>query len=314
MSARHYLITGGCGFIGSHIAEELVNQQEQVTIFDNLSTGKLENIDGFKDRVNLIIGDICDYKLLLQSMSGITHVFHEAANVSVFDSVERPHINNEINITGTLNVLRCAADNGAKRIVMASSCAIYGNDPALPKVETMKPAPASPYAVSKITDEYYLSVFSALYGIEAVSLRYFNVYGPRQDPSSPYSGVISIFATCAIDGHKPHIFGDGCQTRDFVYVKDVVQANLLAMHNQEVGQGEVFNIGTGQTTSLLDLLHYLRDITDADLTPVFNPARPGDVLHSQADISLAADRLNYSPRFSLQNGLEELIYWMQNAH
>jgi len=312
LSDKHFCVTGGCGFIGSHIVEELVKQGHRVTVYDNLSTGSLSNLDGFADRVSFIEGDICNYFALEKALAGVTHVFHEAAVVSVFDSVERPEFVNEVNITGTLNVLRAAKSAGVKRVVIASTCAIYGNNPMLPKIETMLPEPASPYAVTKITDEYYMHIFSELYDLETVCLRYFNVYGPRQDPSSSYSGVISIFASCALSGKTPLIFGDGLQTRDFVYVKDVVQANLLAMDTAHVDTA-AFNVGTGQATSLLDLLGAMGDAAGVTFDPVFKEERPGDVKHSLADISLATEKLGYRPSYTLNQGTSELLDFLRTT-
>ncbi len=224
-----YLVTGGSGFIGSHIVEALVADGHDVVVLDNLSSGHIENLDRVMDRIIFIEGDIRDPAACLAAAKGCDGVFHEAALVSVADSVERPRDNHEINITGTLNVLEAARACGVKRILFASSAAIYGNNPELPKTESMLPEPMSPYAVAKITGEYYLRTYAELYGLECVALRYFNVYGPRQDPSSPYSGVISIFAQRVGRGASVTFYGDGLQTRDFVNVADVVQANLLAM-------------------------------------------------------------------------------------
>jgi UDP-glucose 4-epimerase len=303
----HYFITGGCGFIGSHIAEELAAQPDaQITLYDNLASGSLENIASFRDRVNFLEGDICDFNHLSRSMQGATRVFHEAANVSVFDSVERPGFSGAVNITGTLNVLRAARENSVQRLVTASSAAIYGNNPQLPKTENMPPDPVSPYAIEKTTNEYYMRVFADLYGLETVALRYFNVYGPRQDPSSVYSGVISIFADCARHDQSPIIYGDGLQTRDFVFVKDVVRANLLAMHSPQTGHGEVFNVGTGRSTSLLDLVETLRRITGNALDIQHKEERPGDIKHSLSSIS-AISALGYSPQFTIEEGLQRLL-------
>ena len=307
------LITGGCGFIGSHIAEALVNDGEDVVIYDNLSSGYEHNIAGFRDKVEFIEGDVRDPEMLKKAMQGITHVFHEAALVSVFESVEKPFDNHDINLTGTLNVLTAAKEAGAKRLVVASSAAIYGNDPALPKQEKMLPQPESPYALAKITKEYYLSVFSKLYGLETVSLRYFNVFGPRQDPSSMYSGVISKFVDVITAGEDPTVFGDGEQTRDFVFVKDIVQANLLAMRAPSSVSGSSFNVGTGQKTSLLDLLDALKSITGKDFTVHFKDVRSGDIKHSVSDISAAIEGLGYQPKYDIKSGLSQLLEWKAQA-
>jgi UDP-glucose 4-epimerase len=302
-----YLITGGCGFIGSHISEALVKDGHEVVIFDDLSSGYERNISHFRSRVEFIKGDVRDVNTLDRAVRGMDYVFHEAALVSVFDSVERPADNNAINITGTLNVLSAARAHRVKRVVMASSAAAYGNEPALPKNEAMRPAPESPYALAKITGEYYMHVFHSLYGLETVALRYFNVYGPRQDPSSMYSGVISKFSDVLKKGGSPVIFGDGAQSRDFVYVKDVVKANLLAMHSEKAGKGDVFNVATGKGVSLLELLGAMCKLFGGNAEPVFKAARAGDIRHSLADIARARDVLGYSPQYSLENGLKELF-------
>ncbi len=306
---KKFLITGGCGFIGSHIAEALVNDGEDVVIFDNLSSGYEHNIAHIKDKVTFINGDVRDIEALRNAMRGVTHVFHEAALVSVFESVEKPYENHEINLTGTLNVLTAASEVKAKRLVVASSAAIYGNDPTLPKTETMVPQPESPYALAKITKEYYLSIFNKLYGLETISLRYFNVFGPRQDPISMYSGVISKFVDVISAGKDPTVFGDGLQTRDFVFVKDVVQANILAINAPSEICGNSFNVGTGKQTSLLQLLDSLKNITGNDFTVNFKEARAGDIKHSVSDISKAVKLLGYKPEYDIQTGLQQLLEW-----
>jgi UDP-glucose 4-epimerase len=300
-------ITGGAGFIGSHIAEALVADGHRVRIFDNLSSGHLSNLDHLKDRVEFVRGDVRDRAALGTAMQGMTHCFHEAALVSVFESVEKPFDNHDINMSGTLNVLQAARDAGVQRVVFASSAAIYGNDPELPKRETMRPQPASPYAAGKITGEYYLSIFAQLYGVQTVSLRYFNVFGPRQDPKSMYSGVISKFTDDVKAGRAPTIFGDGQQTRDFVFVKDVVQANLKAMFGKQVGAGEACNVATGHTASLLDMVRVLGELTGRTITPNFKDARKGDIQHSSADIAKARQMLGYEPKFTLKTGLQALL-------
>lgn len=302
-----YLVTGGCGFIGSHLCEALVGQGHAVRIFDNLASGYEKNIAHIRGKVEFIKADVRNPADLKPAMAGVDFVFHEAALVSVFDSVERPLDNHEINITGTLNVLTAARAAGVKRVVVASSSAIYGNDPALPKREEMKPQPESPYALAKIAKEYYMSIFSKLYGLETVNLRYFNVYGPRQDPGSMYSGVISKFTDVLRAGQNPTVFGDGLQTRDFVFVKDVVQANLAAMQTPGLGRSEVFNVGTGQPISLLDLLNVLSELTGRKFETQFKPARAGDIKHSLSDISKARQVLKYEPQYDIRRGLRELL-------
>jgi len=303
-----YLVTGGCGFIGSHIAESLVEQEQIVIIYDDLSSGYERNITGFRDKIAFIEADIRDVQALTDAMQGVDYVFHEAAMVSVFDSVERPVENHDINITGTLNVLVAARECGVKRVVVASSAAVYGDDPALPKTEEMIPCPESPYALAKIVNEHYTRVFTNLYGLETVVLRYFNVYGPRQDPGSMYSGVIAKFSDDILAGRNPTVFGDGLQSRDFIFVRDVVEANFLAMNNPNLGKGEVFNIATGRRTSLLNLLDILKDlVVGKDVNLRFKDARRGDVRHSVADITRAQRELGFTPRYDLREGLGELL-------
>ncbi len=301
------LITGGCGFIGSHIAEALVADGVEVRVLDNLSSGKMENLKGFGGGISVVRGDVRDPAVVRDAMKGVQHVFHEAALVSVAVSVEQPEENDAINIRGTLNVLQAAREAGVKRVLLATSAATYGNNPELPKRETLLPEPESPYALGKLAGEYYLKLYSSLYGVETVSLRYFNVFGPRQDGKSMYSGVISRFTDDIRQGRAPTIFGDGGQTRDFVFVKDVVQANLLAMKTASVGKGEVFNVATGRQISLLQLWEALKKITGSQLVPQFRDARAGDIRHSLADISKIRAALGYEPKFSLEDGLRALI-------
>lgn len=308
-----YLITGGCGFIGSHIAEALVSQGRKVRLLDNLSSGHESNIEHLRGQLEFVRGDIQNRSEISKAMQGVSHLFHEAALVSVADSVESPRANHDINLTGTLNVMEAAREAGVKRVVMASSAAVYGNSPELPKREDMRPEPESPYAIGKITGEYILRVYAKLYGLETVALRYFNVYGPRQDPSSVYSGVISKFSDSLLNAECPLIFGDGKQTRDFVFVKDVVQANLKAMHSPELGGGEVFNVGSGSESSLLDLLNILKSLSGSDLRPIFRAERKGDIRHSVADIALAREKLNYLPESTLEEGLGVLLKYIRDG-
>ncbi|EKD41250.1 MAG: hypothetical protein ACD_73C00791G0002 [uncultured bacterium] len=305
-----YLITGGCGFIGSHLAQGLVQQGAEVIIYDNLSSGFLKNIDSIKDKIEFIQADICDVGALNVALKGVEGVFHEAALVSVFDSVNSPEENHSINITGTFYVLRASQKAGVKKVVLASSAAVYGNDPLLPKVETMKPSPESPYALGKLTGEYYARLFSQLYGLNTVSLRYFNVFGPRQDPSSMYSGVISKFMEAFIKSENPFIFGDGLQTRDFVFVKNVVAANLLAMQTNSADGYQVFNVGCGRQISLLDLISEMELLFYRKANPEFKPARVGDIKFSVANIDAIQKSLGYVPSFSLKEGLADYFKYL----
>jgi nucleoside-diphosphate-sugar epimerase len=300
------LVTGGAGFIGSHIAERLVREGHQVVIYDNFSSGRRENLAPMEDKVEVIEGDVRDAPQLDYRMAGCDVVFHEAAVVSVPYSVEHPQETHDVNIQGTLNVLMAAKRHGVRRVVFACSAAVYGEDPELPKKESMRPLPISPYGVEKIAGEMYLQTWAALYGVETVSLRYFNVFGPRQDPRSPYSGVISIFVSRALEGQTPTVFGDGSQSRDFVYVGNVVDANLRAATAPGVS-GRAYNIGCGQRTTLLELLGMLGKIVGRDLTPTHGPVRAGDIKDSFADISLARAELGYAPEVGVEEGLRRLI-------
>ncbi len=305
-----YLITGGAGFIGSHLAESLIAAGHQVVVLDNLSSGKKENLASVLNRLEFIEGDIRDTDACRRAADGCTGIFHEAAMVSVPASVEDPRANHDINITGTFNILESAREKGVTRITAASSAAVYGDNPELPKHEDMPPAPKSPYATAKAVNEYYLRLYAECYGLTTVALRYFNVFGPRQDPSSPYSGVISIFSKQISNGEAVTIFGDGCQTRDFVNVADVVRANIAAMDKTEqelAGGFSVFNIAAGQQTSLLTLLSLLEKIQEQKVDRSFKAARSGDIRHSGADIARARQSLGYAPQITLEKGLRELL-------
>jgi UDP-glucose 4-epimerase len=300
------LVTGGAGFIGSHLAERLVRDHHEVRIVDNLFSGHRENLEGFSDKVELVLGDIRDAALLERVCEGCDLVYHEAAVVSVPYSVEHPQETHDVNIQGTLNVLQAARARKVKRVVFACSAAVYGEEPGLPKVETMAPAPIAPYGLEKIAGEYYLGIFHRLYGVEGVSLRYFNVFGPRQDPGSPYSGVISIFVDRVLAGETPTVLGDGEQCRDFVFVENVVEANLLAGTVPEAA-GRCYNIGCGQRTTLNDLLRILGRLSGQTVTPRHGPPRPGDIRESLADISRARAELGYEPRVGVEEGLRALL-------
>jgi UDP-glucose 4-epimerase len=301
------LVTGGCGFIGSHVCEALVRAGHRVRVLDNLSSGFRHHLAAVADQVEVRLGDVRDAQTVFEACRGVEAVFHEAALVSVADSVARPRDNHDINVTGTLNVLEAARTQGARRVVLASSAAVYGNDPALPKRESMRPQPASPYAVAKLAGEHYLQVYRELYGMENVALRYFNVYGPRQSAASPYSGVISKFVQCLQRGIPPTVCGDGLQSRDFVYVKDVVQANLAALTLDGAEVEPVFNVASGRVTTLLDLVRVLGELAGRPLDPEFAPPRAGDIRHSAADITQAMHRLGYRPGYALSDGLRLLL-------
>lgn len=305
-----YIITGGAGFIGSNLARTL-SQDHEVTILDNLSTGRMENIQDLVDGgdVTFVHGDITDTSLLQNLFQDVDGIFHQAALPSVQRSVKNPMATHEANVTGTLNVLLAARDAGVRKVVMASSSSVYGNTPTLPKHEGMVPHPLSPYAVSKIADEYYASVFSDLFGVQTVCLRYFNVFGPRQDPSSQYAAVIPNFVTRILNDQPPVIYGDGKQTRDFTYIENVVQANIRAMESDAEG---VFNIACGERIDLLELASTIMEIVGKDLTPIHEAPRPGDVRDSLADISRAREAFGYAPEYDLKTGLMETITWFRN--
>jgi len=302
-----YIVTGGAGFIGSHIVEAIAGSHE-VVVIDNLSSGKLENLSGFSTNVHHIPGSITDLPLLREAFSGADGIFHLGAIASVAKSVDDPAATHATNLTGTVNVLLAARDCGVKKVVFSSSSAVYGDEPTLPKREDMLPVPLSPYAVSKLAGEYYCKVFFELYGLETVSLRYFNIFGPRQDPRSEYAAVIPKFITRLLNHQAPLIFGDGKQTRDFVYVRDVVQANLLAMQSTRTG---IFNIGSGESLDLNTLARTLSTIMEVNIPPVYEKPRSGDIRDSVSDVTLAKKILGYRTSYSLDKGLAETVTWFR---
>ena len=306
------LVTGGCGFIGSHIVDAFVRKGWEVGILDNLSTGDESNLKaGLKVRLHK--GDIRDLEAVKRAMDGYKVVSHQAALVSVARSVEDPLVSNAVNVGGTLNVLTAACDSGVERVVYASSSSVYGETETLPKTETMQASPASPYAVSKLSAENYCRTFASVYGLKTVSLRYFNVYGPRQR-EGPYSGVIPAFVGNVLAGKPPVINGDGSQTRDFTYVQDTVQANVLCIE-KNVKAGEVFNVGSASRTSILELAGIVAVLGGKPgLKPEFGPERKGDVKHSYADISKISASVGYKPTYTLQRGLKEVFGWMGGSN
>ena len=303
-----YLVTGGAGFIGSHLVEELVKQGQRVRVIDNLSTGKRKNIEPFRGKIEFIDGDIRDLGLVRKAMDGVDYVLHQAAVPSVPRSVKDPLTTNAANVDGTLNILIAARDADVKRVVYASSSSVYGDTPTLPKQEGMKPQPRSPYAVSKLAGELYCQAFYHVYGLETVALRYFNVFGPRQDPESQYAAVVPKFITALLRGEPPTIFGDGEQSRDFTYVDNVVAANLLAAKASGVA-GEVFNIACGERITINELARMLTEIIGVNIEPEYTPPRPGDVLHSLADISKAQKLLGYKIKVDFERGLQKTVEW-----
>lgn len=308
MTSKNVVVTGGAGFIGSNLVEELA-KEHHVKVIDDLSTGHIENLDQIRG-VEFIPGSITDLDLLREVFSDVDWVFHQAALPSVPRSIEDPISSNRVNVDGTLNVLVAARDCGADKVVYASSSSVYGDTPTLPKREDMTSNPKSPYAITKLAGEYYCRIFSDIYGLKTVSLRYFNVFGPRQDPRSQYAAVIPLFITKILNRTPPTIFGDGTQTRDFTFVKDVVQANIRAMESGAVG---VFNIACGRQIVLNDLADEIMKITGIETQKVYEPPRAGDIKDSLADISRAREILGYEPRFELNSGLAETIRWFQKS-
>ncbi len=301
-----FLVTGGAGFIGSHIAERLVRRGDRVRVFDNLSTGHLSNMETFRDQVEFIEADLLDAQAVRQAVEGVDCVFHQAALASVPLSVERPLATNAACVTGTLTLLDAARRAGVRRLVYAASSSAYGDQPTASKRETDPPAPISPYGVAKLSAEYYCQAFSATYGFETVALRYFNVFGPRQDPDSPYSAVIPLFITAMLAGRQPVIYGDGLQSRDFTFVGNVVDANLLAAEAQGVA-GRVINVAGGRSTDLLHLIDVLNELLGTDVKPVHEDPRSGDVRESLADITKARTLLGYEPQVGFDEGLRRSI-------
>lgn len=303
-----YLVTGGAGFIGSHIVDRLVELGEDVRVLDNFFSGKIENIQHNLGKIELIRGSLVDLETVRQAVKGMDYVLHQGAIPSVPRSVSDPIASNEANITGTLNVLVAARDAGVKRVVYASSSSVYGDTPTLPKVEDMPTNPLSPYALTKLAGEYYCSMFYTLYGLEAVSLRYFNVFGPRQDPTSQYSAVIPKFLTLMLEDQPPVMNGDGLQSRDFTYVANNVSANLLACTKPNVA-GQALNIACGESFTLLDLVDSLNRIIGKNVEPAFGPPQPGDIKHSLAGIEKAEALLDFKPTVGFHEGLERTAAW-----
>lgn len=311
--ADTYLVTGGAGFIGSHISEALVNRGDNVRVIDNFVTGYSRNLDNIKDKIEFIEGDISDYETVYKAAKGVRTIFHQAAIPSVPRSVKEPELNHNNNVNGTFNVLLAARDAGVKRVVYAASSSAYGERGEGEKREDQTPSPLSPYAVAKLVGEYYCKVFNEVYGLETVALRYFNVFGPRQDPSSPYSGVISKFITTLLNGESPLIFGDGEQSRDFTYIANVVDANLRASEST-LAVGRVINLGLNKRVTLNMLLAELQIIMGTDLKPIYEATRTGDIRHSLADITLARQLLEFEPRVSLSEGLKHTVDWYRNVN
>jgi nucleoside-diphosphate-sugar epimerase len=307
----HYLVTGGAGFIGSHLCEELTRRGERVRVVDSLITGKRANLAHLPN-VEFIEGDLADVDIATRAVRGVDYVLHQAAIPSVPRSVEDPITSNRANIDASLNLLVAARDARVKRVVYAGSSSAYGNSPTMPKVETMPTAPLSPYALQKLVAEQYCQMFTQLYGLETVTIRYFNVFGPRQDPSSPYSGVISLFIRALHEGRRPTIFGDGEQTRDFTYVANVVDGVLRACQAKDAS-GEVINVATNGRVSLNQVFRALRDLIGTQVEPIYDKPRAGDVRDSQADIGKANRLLGYKPIVTFDQGLENTVEWYRST-
>ena len=309
-----YLVTGGAGFIGSHLVEHLLAGGARVRVVDDFSTGRRENLAPFMDRIVLVEGDITDPEICRRASEGVDVVFHQAALPSVPRSVVDPGRSHDVNATGTLNVLLAAKEAGARRVVYASSSSAYGDTPTLPKREDQTPSPRSPYAVAKLTGEHYVRSFPGVYGMEGVALRYFNIFGPRQDPNSAYAAVIPLFAAAAMAGESPTINGDGEQTRDFTYIDNAVHANLLAASAPaEKVSGEVFNVGCGDRISVNQLWHEIRDVLAASVDANYGPPRAGDVRDSLASLDHIRERTGYEVVVELKDGIRRTVEWIQET-
>lgn len=307
-----YLVTGGAGFIGSALVRRLLERGDRVRVVDNFSTGLRRNLTEVLDRIELLEGELADLAVAQRSVAGAEFVLHQAALPSVPRSIEDPISSNHANVTATLNLLVAARDAGVKRFVFASSSSVYGDTEVLPKVETMRENPISPYALTKLTGEKYCVIFHRAYGLPTVCLRYFNIFGPRQNPDSPYSGVISRFVSAALEGRRPTVCGDGEQSRDFTFVENAVQANLLACAAEGVA-GQVFNVGTGERCTLNDVLQVLSGIAGKKLDAEYVAPRSGDVRHSLADIERARRLLGYDPKVRFEEGLRETVSWFRSV-
>ena len=306
---RKYVVTGGAGFIGSAIARRLLKEDSaRIAVIDNFLSGKEENLAEIRDRIEVHRADVRNYEAILPLLQGADVVFHEAAIPSVPRSIAEPIPSHDVNINGTFALYRAAADAGVRRVVYAASSSAYGDTEVLPKVEDMTPRPKSPYALQKLVGEYYANLFSAHFGLETVSLRYFNVYGPRQDPSSPYSGVLSIFMKCILEGTAPTIYGDGQQSRDFTFVEDVAELNFKAAHAEGVS-GKLYNGGNGGRVTLNYAWDLLQQIEGIRIAPIYGTSRQGDVRDSQADTTAAVRDLGHAPRYTFDEGMRITLDW-----
>lgn len=307
-----YLVTGGAGFIGSHVVEELLARGERVRVLDDLSSGSRQNLAGALDRIEFAEADIRDLERIRPLFGGVDYVIHLAARSSVVLSIEDPVTSTAVNIDGTVNVLVAARDAGARRVVFADSAAVYGDNPELPRVETQEPQPLSPYALTKLTGEYYCRIFTSVFGLETVPLRFFNIFGPRQDPRSPYTGVLSKFIVAYLESREPVIFGDGEQSRDFTYVANVVDAVLRACRAPGAA-GQPINVGVGASFTLNQVIGILNRIFGREIRPRHDAPRAGDVRHSRADVSRARELLGYEPSVGFEEGLRRTVEWYRSA-
>ncbi len=307
-----FLVTGGAGFIGSHLVERLVRDGNTVRVLDDLSTGKLDNLSSVLSDIDFVEGSVCDIEVCRKAIKEVSFVLHLAALSSSPQSVEEPLRTNEVNVMGTLNLLLCARETGIEKFVCAGSSSAYGETVGVPFKEVMQLKPITPYGVSKYVQELYCLSFFKVYGLPTVSLRYFNVYGPRQEPGSVYASVIPAFATALLSGNTPEIHGDGLQTRDFIYVEDVVDASLLACE-KDSAVGLSINVGSGVAVSIRDLLEVMAEILSVNASPAFAPMRPGDLRHTLADVELASKVLGFRPRYSLREGLAVTLKWFREA-
>jgi nucleoside-diphosphate-sugar epimerase len=312
---KNFLVTGGAGFIGSALVRGLLQRgASRVKVVDNLLTGHERNLDGLRGNVDFHRVDICDFDALVGAMSETEVIFHEAAIPSVPRSIREPVPSHEVNVNGTFNVLRAAQESGVRRVIYAASSSAYGDTLVLPKIETMMPQPKSPYAAQKLMGEYYMSIWASCFGLETVSLRYFNVFGPRQDPSSPYSGVLSLFMTAILERRAPTIYGDGEQSRDFTFVEDVVGLNIKAAEAPASVSGRMYNAGNGGRVTLNEAWDLLQKIEGAKIPPKYGPPREGDVRDSQADIESVRRELGHAPQFSFEQGLRATLEWYRTEH
>ena len=314
MSDR-YLVTGGAGFIGSNLVDRLLQNGEKVRVIDNLATGKIENLEPFLDKIEFVHGDLRYLNTVMEAMKDVDFVLHQAALPSVPRSVETPLESNDVNTNGTLHILYAAKESGVKRVVYAASSSAYGESPTLPKVETMQTSPLSPYAVNKLAGEHNCKAFYNVYGLETVAIRYFNIYGPRQDPNSYYSAVIPKFIKAMLTGKQPVIFGDGEQSRDFTYIENVLNANLLACKAPQKTCGKVMNIACGERITLNKLASELKKLLNVEIDPIYSEPRPGDIKDSLADVSLAKELIGYEPKVLVDEGLKRTVEWfLKNKH